>query len=180
MFSFCVFFFPFLFLFAVLCRLFFGVLEVHTYMCLNRLDTSKSCTAKHSRNVNSYLYIFDFVLFFLLGFLLFKFLIPHSLFSTLFFFHFYLFLHWRYTTKVMVTLSVLSNCFTLVFPIAVLSVTFWLFSALMAGNTVEQYRARLDYFMELCVLLNFRSSVFIFSTYYRNSYNILQTVVCFW
>ena len=173
----CVFSLSFL-LFAVLCRLFFGVLEVHTYMCLNRLDSPVNLAQLSTAELSILIYIF--LILFCFSYFFFTIQIPHSLFSTLSFFHFYLFLHWRYTTKVMVALSVLSNCFTLVFPIVVLSVTFWLFSALMAGNTVEQYRARLDYFMELCVLLNFRSSVFIFSTYYTNSYNILQTVVCFW
>ena len=109
---------------------------------------------------------FYFVMLFLLCFSLFKFLIlffPHSLFCL----HFYFVLHWRYTTKVRVTLFVLSNCFTHVFPIAVLSVTFWLFSALMAGNTVEQYRAAIGLFYGTV-----RTAKFSFFSFYL--FNILQ------
>ena len=54
--------FPFSFLFAVLCRLFFGVLEVHIYMCLNRLDSPVNLALLSTAVMSILIYIFFILL----------------------------------------------------------------------------------------------------------------------
>ena len=65
---------------------------------------------------------------------------------------FFLFLHWRYTTKVMVTLSALSNCFTIVIPIArgaLPQFLIYFFTChIMAGNTVVRKSISIKLFRE--------------------------------
>ena len=173
-----MFVFPFLFLFAVLCQLFFNVLEVHIYMCLNRLDSPVNLAPRSTVVMSILIYIF--LIMYCWSYFVFHYF-AHSLFC----FHFYLFLHWRNTTKVMVTLSVLSNCFTFHSNCDALSLPFLIFFCLiMAGNTAEQYRAAIGLFYRtvrsakfsfFCLYL-FQHTTRISKTLWKNCFSFDNTL----